>query len=90
MIRQAVASDPVNAVPLIMQAIGDIAFVLTGTTDSQEAASILNDFRTGGQPHQLSKCAGVGKEGEPVGVAIFYDGAKARGGCTAGAKFEPG
>jgi hypothetical protein len=33
-----------KAVPLILQAIGHIAFVLTGTTDSQEAASILSDF----------------------------------------------
>ena len=31
MIRQAVASDAVKAVPLIMEAIGHIAFVLTGT-----------------------------------------------------------
>ena len=44
MIRQAVASDAEKAVPLVMQAIGHIAFVLTGTTDSQEAASILSDF----------------------------------------------
>jgi hypothetical protein len=44
MIRQAVASDAVKAVSLIVQAIGHIAFVLTGTTDSQEAASILSDF----------------------------------------------
>ena len=44
MIREAVASDAVKAVPLIMQAIGHITFVLTGTTDSQEAASILSDF----------------------------------------------
>jgi len=44
MIREAVASDAVKAVPLIMEAIGHIAFVLTGTTDSQEAASILSDF----------------------------------------------
>jgi hypothetical protein len=43
-IRQAVASDAVKAVPLIMQAIGHIAFLLTGTTDSQEAACILSDF----------------------------------------------
>jgi hypothetical protein len=27
-----------------MQAIGDIAFVLTGTADGQEEGSILNDF----------------------------------------------
>jgi len=44
MVRQAVASDAAKAVPLIIQAIGDIAFVLTGTTDSREAASILEDF----------------------------------------------
>jgi hypothetical protein len=44
MIRQAVRSDAVKAVPLIVQAIGHIEFVLTGTTDSQEAASILSDF----------------------------------------------
>ena len=44
MIRQAVRSDAVKAVPLILQAIGRIAFVLTGTTDGQETASILNDF----------------------------------------------
>jgi hypothetical protein len=33
MIRQAVASDALKAVPLIMEAIGHIAFVLTGTID---------------------------------------------------------
>jgi hypothetical protein len=38
-IRQAVTSDAVKAVPLIVQTIGHIAFVLTGTIDSQEAAS---------------------------------------------------
>jgi hypothetical protein len=30
--------------PLIVQAIGHIEFLLTGTTDSQEATSILSDF----------------------------------------------
>jgi hypothetical protein len=39
MIRQAVASDAVKAVPLILEAIGHIAFVLSGTTDDQETAS---------------------------------------------------
>jgi len=33
-----------QAVPLILQAIGHIAFVLTGTTDGEETASILNNF----------------------------------------------
>jgi hypothetical protein len=44
MIRQAVRSDAGKAVPLIVQAIGHLAFVLTGTNDIQEAASVLNDF----------------------------------------------
>jgi ribosomal protein S18 acetylase RimI-like enzyme len=79
MIRQAVASDAVKAVPLIVQAIGHIAFVLTGTTDSQEAASILNDF-FGQEDNRISyqNALVMEEEGELVGVAIFYDGAKAR------------
>ena len=44
MIRQAIASDAVKAVPLIEAAIGHIAFVLTGTSESLEAASISSDF----------------------------------------------
>jgi ribosomal protein S18 acetylase RimI-like enzyme len=79
MIRQAVASDVEKAVPLIMQAIGHIAFVLTGTTDGQEAASILSDF-FGQKDNRISyqNALVMEEEGEVVGVAIFYDGAKAR------------
>jgi GNAT superfamily N-acetyltransferase len=79
MIRQAMRSDAVKAVPLIMQAIGHIAFVLTGTTDSQEAASILTDF-FGQEDNRISyqNALVMEEEGELVGVAIFYDGAKAR------------
>ena len=79
MIRQAVASDAVRAVPLILQAIGHIAFVLTGTTDSEEAASVLNDF-FGQEDNRISyqNALVMEEQGEVVGVAIFYDGAKAR------------
>ena len=79
MIRQAVRSDAVKAVPLILQAIGHIAFVLTGTTDEQETASILNDF-FGQEDTRISyqNALVTEEEGELVGVAIFYDGAKAR------------
>jgi ribosomal protein S18 acetylase RimI-like enzyme len=79
MIRQAVASDAVKAVPLIMEAIGHLAFVLTGTTDSQEAASILSDF-FGQKDNRISyqNALAMEEEEELVGVAIFYDGAKAR------------
>src|SRR5271166_5915005 len=79
MIRQAVRSDALKAVPLILQAIGHIAFVLTGTTDGEETASILNDF-FGQEDTRISyqNALVMEEEGELVGVAIFYDGAKAR------------
>jgi ribosomal protein S18 acetylase RimI-like enzyme len=79
MIRQAVRSDAVIAVPLILQAIGHIAFVLSGTTDGQETASILNDFfRQEDNRISYQNTLVLEEDGELVGVAIFYDGAKAR------------
>jgi hypothetical protein len=68
-----------RAVPLIMEAIGHIAFVLTGTTDSQEAGSILSDF-FGQENNRVSyqNALVMEEEREVVGVAILYDGAKAR------------
>jgi ribosomal protein S18 acetylase RimI-like enzyme len=43
-IRPAVPSDASEAVPLILNAIGSIAFVLTGTTDRKEVEFILDQF----------------------------------------------
>jgi ribosomal protein S18 acetylase RimI-like enzyme len=79
MIRRAVQSDAEKAVPLILQAIGHIASILTGTTDDQETASILNDF-FGQKDNRISfqNTLIVEEEGELVAVAILYDGAKAR------------
>jgi hypothetical protein len=88
MIRQAIASDAVKAVPLIMQAIGDIAIVLTGATDGQEAASVLNDF-FGKEDNRISyqNALVMEEKGEVVGVAIFYDGRQSpRAGCTTGTR----
>src|SRR5271165_1413420 len=48
MIRQAVRGDAVTAVPLILQAIGHVAFVLSGTAEGRETASILKNFFTQG------------------------------------------
>jgi ribosomal protein S18 acetylase RimI-like enzyme len=79
MIREAVQSDAVKAVPLILEAIGHIAFVLSGTSDSQETASILNDFFAKDDNRVSYQNALVMEEaGELVGVAILYDGARAR------------
>jgi len=44
MIRPAVSEDAPQAVPLIFEAIGSIAFVLTGTEVLAEAMSILENF----------------------------------------------
>jgi ribosomal protein S18 acetylase RimI-like enzyme len=79
MIRQAVRSDAAKAVPLILQAIGHIAFVLAGTTDRQETAAILDGF-FGQEGNRISyqNALVMEEEGELVGLAILYDGAKAR------------
>jgi ribosomal protein S18 acetylase RimI-like enzyme len=79
MIRPAVRSDSAKAVPLIRQAIGHIAFVLTGTTDGQETDAILCDFFSQGD-NRISYQNGLvaEEEGELVGLAILYDGAIAR------------
>ena len=67
------------AVPLILQAIGHIAFVLSGTAEAQETESILKDF-FGQEGNRMSyqNTLVMEEDGEVVGVAIFYDGAKAR------------
>ena len=80
MIRSAVRNDAAMAVPLILQAIGHIAFVLSGTAEAQETESILKDF-FGQEGNRMSyqNTLVMEEDGEVVGVAIFYDGAKARG-----------
>jgi ribosomal protein S18 acetylase RimI-like enzyme len=79
MIRQAIRSDAAEAVPLIWQAIGDLAFVLTGTTDVQETASRLSDFFQQ-EDNRLSyqNTLVMEEEGKLVGLVLLYDGAKAR------------
>jgi ribosomal protein S18 acetylase RimI-like enzyme len=79
MIRQAVPDDAAIAVPLILGAIGHIAFVLSGTTDGQETTSILTDFFCQ-EDNRLSYQNTLVMEegGVVVGLTILYDGSKAR------------
>ena len=79
MIRQAVRRDSVTAVPLILQAIGHIGFILSGTNDPEETISILSDF-FGQKDNRISyqNALVMEEDGEVVGIAILYDGAKAR------------
>lgn len=78
-IRPAVRGDAPKAIPLILQAIGSIAFVLTGTTDAEEAASILADF-FGQEQNRVSheNALVLEEDGKLVGLVMFYDGAGAR------------
>src|ERR1700691_2318236 len=85
MIRQAFSDDALEAVPLIFEAIGSIAFVLTGTQVLAEAMSILEQFfqQEGNRvSHQNTLVieapeANVGDR-RIIGVAISYDGCVAR------------
>ena len=79
MIRQATPDDAPKAIPLILEAIGSIAFILTGTTDRKEAASILEDFfRQEGNRVSYQNTLVLEEDGELAGIALIYDGAKAR------------
>jgi ribosomal protein S18 acetylase RimI-like enzyme len=79
MIRQAVPADVKKAIPLILQAIDDIAFVLSGTTDAGETELILSDFfRQPGNRLSYENCLVMEDGGEVVGIAILYDGAEAQ------------
>ena len=93
-IRSAAPSDASEAVPLILGAIGSIAFVLTGTTDRKEAGFILDRFfRQKGNrvSYENALVLEDSKDTlEPipnhllersrnvVGVALIYDGSIAR------------
>jgi len=85
MIRPAVSDDAPQAVPLIFEAIGSIAFVLTGTKVLAEAMSILENFfeQQGNRISYentlvLEESESSGGERRILGVAISYDGLAAR------------
>ena len=86
MIRPAVPGDAPRTVPLILQAIGSIAFVLTGTNDREDADRILDGFfrrkdsRVSYQNTLVMEDVKnvVERSREVVGVALIYDGSIAR------------
>ena len=86
MIRPAVPGDAPRAVPLILQAIGSIAFVLTGTNNREDADRILDGFfrrkdnRVSYQNTLVMEDLEnvVERSREVVGVALIYDGSIAR------------
>ncbi|MEA3205531.1 MAG: hypothetical protein QOG92_1196 [Verrucomicrobiota bacterium] len=79
MIRQAVPDDAVTAVPLILEAIGHIAFVLSGTSDGPETTSILTDFfRQEDNRLSYQNTLVLEEDGVVVGLINLYDGSQAR------------
>jgi ribosomal protein S18 acetylase RimI-like enzyme len=80
MIRQALRGDEPSAIPLMLEAIGSIALVLTGTENVQEAAPILSDFfRQEGNRVSYQNVLVLEDDGQVVGLVLTYDGARARG-----------
>jgi ribosomal protein S18 acetylase RimI-like enzyme len=90
-IRPAVPDDALQAVPLIVEAIGSIALILTGTADQKEAALILDHFFRQTRNRVSYENALVLEDlpernsndpftesREVVGVALTYDGSTAR------------
>ena len=79
MIRQAVPDDAAIAVPLILGAIGHIAFVLSGTSDGPETTSILTDFfRQEDNRLSYQNTLVLEEDGVVVGLINLYDGSQAR------------
>jgi ribosomal protein S18 acetylase RimI-like enzyme len=85
MIRPAHPDDAPEAVPLILEAIGSIAFLLAGTKVLAEAMSILERFfeeegnRVSHQNALVVEEPELNARGPRIlGVAISYDGSAAR------------
>jgi ribosomal protein S18 acetylase RimI-like enzyme len=90
-IRPAIPGDARKAVALIFEAIGSIAFILTGTNDRKEAELILGRFfRDKGNRVSYQNALvledspehdandPLAKTRDVVGVALIYDGSIAR------------
>ncbi|MEH7348392.1 GNAT family N-acetyltransferase [Gottfriedia acidiceleris] len=73
MIRIAKQEDAKQIVPLIVQAIEDIVFMLTGTTSYEQATPIL-EYYVQSEQNRLSyhNCLVKEIEGKVVGVIIAY------------------
>ena len=86
MIRSAVPEDAPEAIPLIVEAIGSIALVLTGTQVLREAIPILKQFFREPANRVSYENALVLEDSEAiagpirkiVGVTVSYDGSVAR------------
>ena len=85
MIRRAVSDDAPQALPLILEAIGSIAYVLTGTEILADAMAILERFfqeKDNRVSYEntlvLEELDASVEDRRILGVAISYDGLAAR------------
>ncbi|USG64041.1 GNAT family N-acetyltransferase [Brevibacillus ruminantium] len=77
MIRYATPEDARLAAPLIFEAIGDIAYTLTGADKPEEAIPVLEKFFS--EPSNrisFENSLVVVVAGQPVGVLICYHGSR--------------
>lgn len=77
MIRPSRPEDAAYAVPLLYSAIGNIAFLLTGTDDSTSAMQVMMDFYP--QPGNRLSYENVfvaELDGRPVGAVLMYHGSR--------------
>ncbi|WP_308638371.1 GNAT family N-acetyltransferase [Paenibacillus silvisoli] len=74
-IRSARRDDAPAVIPLLMEAIGSIAYLLTGASDEREAAAALADFyRQPGNRISSEHVLVAEQEGELAGMLVAYSG----------------
>ncbi|WP_458121538.1 N-acetyltransferase family protein [Paenibacillus sp. Z6-24] len=73
--RKARPEDGAFVVPLIYAAIGDIAFVLTGTEDTDQAMTVIEQlFRNTGNRLSHENVIVTEQEGQVAGFVLSYHG----------------
>lgn len=78
MIRQATIEDAEQVMPLVLSAIGSIAYSLAGTPNDAEATRILTDFyRKKGNRISYENVIVEERDGLAAGMAIAYAGSRA-------------
>lgn len=75
MIRKARPEDSSEVIPLMLEAIGNIAHDLSGTDDVEYTKKVLTEyFQTTGNRLSYTHCIVWEEDGRAVGFALFYDG----------------
>lgn len=77
--RQAAIADAPHVIPLLQEAIGSIAYLLTGAADDEDAAKRLAEFyRQPGNRISSENVIVAEQEGRIAGMLIAYSGNGAR------------